>query len=179
MVNINKYYNKLKFDTLRIVILAVIMKKILFTLLLLLPLISCKSGKTSADEYAKAFIIMERTGCHGRCPIYKITINGTGKAVYEGKEFVTRKGLYEKQLTKKEISSLFSSFEKASFFDFNSEYTGPMTDLPGTFITYQNNHEIKKTIKDFWEPPQELKKLEKLVDEVANSDGWTTLQAQK
>jgi len=86
--------------------------------------------------------------------------------------FVTKLGKHQKQLTKKELNALFNAFDKASFFDFKNEYAGPMADLPTTYITYQDNHEQKKTITDNWQAPQELKTLEKLVDEVANSEGW-------
>ena len=147
------------------------MSKIVLMLVLLFSFYS-KNDKVTSQEHEKSFINMERTGCHGQCPIYKITVYGTGKAEYEGKMFVTKLGKFQKQLTKKELNALFSAFEKASFFDFKDEYNGPMADLPTTYITYQDKHKVKKTIKDCWQAPQELKNLEKLVEEVADSQGW-------
>ena len=154
------------------------MKKVLL-LLLILSLYSCKSGQAPAEEFAKAFISMERTACYGKCPVYKITIYGTGKAAYEGQANVAKKGTFQKTISKKDVVNLFNAFEKASFFDFNNEYTGQYSDLPPTYLTYQNKNEIKKTIKDYWKAPDELKNLEKMVDEIANTEGWEPQQELK
>jgi hypothetical protein len=139
--------------------------------------IFCKHPqKPNPDRFAKSEISLEKTECYGTCPVYSITIYGTGKVLYEGKRFVKKEGKYEKQLSQRQTSKIFNAFECASFFDFNSEYTAGISDLPTTYVTFQHRG-FKKKITDYYGGPDELKKLEKMVEDIAMSDeGWSKIE---
>ena len=47
---------------------------------------------TTENSYADLLITMERTPCHGTCPVYKLTISGNGEVTYEGHNFVEVEG---------------------------------------------------------------------------------------
>jgi hypothetical protein len=140
---------------------------------------SCKSApKNTGDDnrFKNSMITMEKTACYGTCPVYSIIIYGNGKTVYEGKEHVKKTGKYEKQLSPQEISKLFNAFECANFFDFRSEYTEEVTDLPTTYLTFEHRG-FKKKITDYYGAPEELKKLEKLVEAIVESEsGWKEIE---
>jgi hypothetical protein len=145
--------------------------KYIYLLFYLFFLMSCKSSQVK-NNYKNSFIEMEKTPCYGWCPVYKISVSGEGKAVYEGKRNVDKLGKFEKQLSVEETKHLFDAFEASNFTDFKSEYTDQVTDLPTTYLTFSHRGFSKK-IKDYYNAPSELKKLEKLVEEVANLEGWT------
>ena len=109
--------------------------------------------------------------CRGKCPVYTITIYGDGRAVYAGKKNVDKIGPYEKKLEKSQITELVKAFNDANFFEFKDEYTSKITDLPTTYTTFTTNDKTKQ-IRDYYGAPEELKKLEKMVEDIANSEGW-------
>jgi hypothetical protein len=134
---------------------------------------SCKPPG-SIEKFENSRIGMKKTECYGTCPVYEITISGSGKALYEGKKHVKKTGKFEKQLSPKETLKLFCAFEASNFTDFRQEYTDEVTDLPTTFLSFTHRG-FSKTIKDYYNAPIELKKLEKMVEEVADSEGWTAV----
>lgn len=140
----------------------------------------CKSsaGQQLADSarvnrFDSSFIRLEKQECYGTCPVYIITIYGTGKVEYEGKKHVKRVGKFKKELFFQEINQLFNAYECANFFDFNREYDEPdLQDLPTTYVTFKHRG-FEKRIKDYYNAPEELKHLEKMVEKIAESEeGW-------
>jgi hypothetical protein len=118
---------------------------------------------------------LQRTGCYGTCPIYKLQIYGNGNAVYEAGRFSKVKpklGIYEKQLSRETINDLVKTFEEAKFWDLQNEYTDNVSDLPTTYITFKNNGKSKR-ITDYYNTPPQLKRLEGILDAIiASEDGW-------
>ncbi|HXA02767.1 MAG TPA: DUF6438 domain-containing protein [Cytophagaceae bacterium] len=136
--------------------------------------LACKTGKGGRQNFESSMITMEKTACYGKCPIYTITIYGTGKAEYDGKKNVKKLGRYEKQLNSNETIKLFKAFDASNFSDFQSEYDTSVTDVPSTLISFLHRG-YKKNIKDRMAAPEELKNLEKMVEVIAESDGWTAV----
>jgi hypothetical protein len=134
--------------------------------------IACKTGKRSKQSFESSVIVLEKTACYGKCPVYMITIYGTGKAEYEGKKNVKKLGRYEKQLSRDETMKLFRAFDASNFSDFQSEYDTGATDVPSTLISFLHRG-YKKNIKDRMGAPEELKNLERMVEAIAESEGWT------
>ena len=58
---------------------------------------------------------LERTGCYGECPVYRLTVNTDGSVVYVGTRWVKVLGREEYKLTEAQLSELQSAFERASF----------------------------------------------------------------
>ena len=142
---------------------------------IIIATIGCKTSKKGRQNFESSVITMEKTACHGKCPVYTITIYGTGKAEYEGKNNVKKPGKYEKQLSRDETMKLFKAFDASNFSDFQSEYDTGATDVPSTLISFYHRG-YKKNIKDRMAAPEELKNLERMVEEIVESEGWTKIE---
>lgn len=156
------------------------MKTLLYSAIVLLMITSCKTKEktagTPSGEQALSTVSfsMEKTACFGRCPVYTLTINGaTHKATYVGTQNVDKTGTHQKDISDETLKSLKDAFDKAKFMEMKDEYNKPqVTDLPSTYVSYTDAGKTKK-IRDRYEAPVELKNLEKLLEEIGNSEGWT------
>jgi len=143
-------------------------------LLLLVAFLLFTAAECSKKKYrfpADATIEMSKTGCYGRCPIYDIKIDGKGNVFFSGKRFVNKEGERKKQLSAEATNNLFKAFIDSNFWNFEDEYTENVSDLPTTYLSLSNGGKSKK-VTDYYGAPDALKRLEKLVENVANSDGW-------
>lgn len=127
---------------------------------------SCHLSKKTEKEET-LLITMRKTVCRGECPVYSVEVYDNGVVKYEGKKYVTKVGALGKKLSRSELKSLKAAFDAANFFNFEDEYTGKVTDLPSTFITYTQG-EKTKTIRDHYRGPSELKALEDKVEAVVS-----------
>ena len=159
------------------------MKKLIYLLFIFIfTTSSCHLTKKHAankDQGSNETLSIEvkRTACFGRCPVYTIKIQGTGKVWYEGKANVEKMGRYEKQITQDEVNVLIKAFEDAKIWELQDEYTAKVTDFPTTYVSFSLNGKIKK-IKDYYGAPQILKYLEKRIDDIANSGEWKKISEE-
>jgi Domain of unknown function (DUF6438) len=58
---------------------------------------------------------LERTGCYGECPVYRLTVSTDGSVVYFGARWVKVLGRREYKLSQAQVSDLESAFERANF----------------------------------------------------------------
>ena len=151
------------------------MKSMLMILASGLLFVGCCVSKKNYQNDATSMIKMSKGVCFGTCPVYDITIDGTGKATYTGKRFVDKVGNFTKTFTPEETNRLFRKFEKADFFAFENEYTAEVTDLPTTFITLEHKGQSKK-IKAYYGTPESLQALIAEVDAYSNTEGWVQNQ---
>jgi hypothetical protein len=120
-------------------------------------------------------ITMERTACHGTCPIYKLTIEGNGDVIYEGQDFVQVKGKQTASLGPAQIQDLVSAFEQAKFVTLTDYTHEDATDSPSVITSITRNGKTK-TINHYYgdsSAPQALFDLESKIDEITNSKQWT------
>ena len=115
------------------------------------------------------FLEMERTPCLGNCPGYTITIYENGHVVYNGRNFVEREGKYTMQMTEEQIQHLKNYAQEIGFFGMKDKYDSAITDIPSVIIMMQYEDYHKK-ILDRVDGPKDLKKLEKLVDQMVLND---------
>jgi len=120
---------------------------------------------------ANTWIEMSKTACFGTCPVYTIKIDINGDAAYLGEQHVEKIGRFKKKFSSSETKRLFETFDNSNFWKFENKYIDGPTDFPTTYLTYNKEKQNKK-IEDYYGGPQELKDLEKIVQEFANSDGW-------
>ena len=115
---------------------------------------------------------IQLTPCFGKCPNYTLTVYSNGFVAYDGGIFAERKGKFHKTISKKEVKALVQQFREAKFFEFKDEYTSQVQDLPTTYITFTDKGKTKK-ITDLWDGPPTLRKLEVLLNNIADSkEGW-------
>lgn len=130
------------------------MKKLIQTLLLLLILftISCgnKIYKTHINE--NTFLIeIEKSGCYGTCPVYKISLDNKGNVIYEGKKFTAMKGIHKWKMKQKDFRYVKSIITKKMCV--NALENINAIDLPKTTLTILGVYQIKYkgTIPKRWD----------------------------
>lgn len=137
--------------------------------------VTTKTTDTNSTEEAKfSLITLERSGCLGPCPVYKLTVYGNGKVVYKGEKNVKIVGERTANLEKEQLAQLAKEFEKVGYFNLNDNYEGGPTDGSSatTSIAIGNR---KKTIKHYHpspDSPNVLKELENKIDAIVNSGRW-------
>ena len=116
-------------------------------------------------------IKIERTACKDNCPVYMLTINGSGSAQYDGQMNVKRIGGAATSVNEEKINQLMSEFQKIDFFALSDNYTaGSSTDFP-TVITSITIDGKKKTVNHYHgdtSAPKQLTTLENRIDEILN-----------
>jgi hypothetical protein len=150
--------------------------------------------QTAAPEAipADTLITLERIGCYGTCPVYKLAISADGKVVFEGKAFVKTKGRAEGRITPGQLSELIRAFNNAGYFSLNDSYAGGpadgcptmWTDNASAITSIRSKGRSKKIyhyygcreldsgygVGKVW--PQALFHLEEQIDQIVGTDKW-------
>lgn len=126
---------------------------------------------SAGGEYDEVIITLERTVCFGACPDYKVTINGDGTVVFEGRNFVAIEGVQTAKISEEQVQNLVAEFYRAGFFSLRDRYEQQITDLPSqtTSITIDGK---SKTIYRYGFEPRQLAELENKIDEIAGTEKW-------
>ena len=135
-----------------------------------LALTSCKSAYRVPNT---AKIHYERTACFGTCPIYILTVDHTGLARFEGKQFTEKIGVFTKQLSAQETKQLFKQLSEEDWNSYKEQYKANVTDLPSTIFKFDHK-KISKEVVVTGEHPTSLDVLSNTLSEIAESDGWTS-----
>ena len=120
-------------------------------------------------------ITLERGPCFGGCPVYKVTLRGTGEVTWEGTRFVKVMGPASAKVNPDAVRGLLDELVRAGYFDMSDKYTkANATDMPSavTSVTLSGR---AKTINHYYgdfSAPKALTDLEKRIDEVAGTAQW-------
>jgi hypothetical protein len=120
-------------------------------------------------------ITLERGGCLGTCPIYKVEIRGDGTVLYDGTQFVAVTGRQEDHIPVAAVRELFEQFRKTNYFAYSDVYTIVGFDVP-TYTTSIAFDGRSKSVLNFDGPsvgmPRVVTDLENAIDRAANTDKW-------
>jgi hypothetical protein len=129
----------------------------------------------------KIHIILERTGCFGTCPSYRVELFGDGTAVYGGQGYVDVLGVHRYRIDPEKVAMLGASVQSKDLWSVRSEYTGGISDSATYTLTIALGNEVHK-ISDYAGRivgmPETVTEFEKEVDEVAQSEAWIHLGQQ-
>lgn len=135
-----------------------------FSLIILTFLFSCKTNeKSKVSNTPTLFVKMQKTPCYGKCPNYELEIFDNGDVTFTGKMFVDFIGVYKSKISSIELENLKNKIIEINFFDLDSLYDSPATDIPACIIEVTLDNKTKKII-DRRYGPEELKDLEKLIE---------------
>ena len=145
----------------------------LFSFVLCSLILSCSSAQPSIKlSENNPVISLERSACYGKCPAYTLTLFGNGKAIYKGESNVEKMGTHTATISESDILLLVKEFEKVKFFELKNVYDAMVTDIPTYTVKYTLNG-TSKTVADRFGAPNELRDLERKIDEIADKLQWT------
>lgn len=122
---------------------------------------------------------LERTGCYGECPVYRLTVNTDGSVVYVGTRWVKVTGRHEYKLSAAQLSDLESAFERANFMSFHDYDHVESTDDDWAHLSLQRGGRTKRVRHyhgDSAAPPA-LSALEDEFDRVTDSGRFVGVTA--
>lgn len=114
-------------------------------------------------------IMLQRTGCLGMCPAYKVTIRGNGLVVYEGRDYVHTRGIRTGKISSSAFQALVQKFMDAKFFDMRGG--GIANDAPIETVSFTFDGR-RNEVKEGCACPSDLVKLEDEIDKTAGSERW-------
>ena len=151
---------------------------LLFSLFVIVLASSCGDGiipkNTNLNELTKV-IEMSKGPCYGSCPIFTITVYDNGAVTYKGERFTNKNGLSIKILSKSKRQSLLSEFADADLWQYRDVYRSQIPDLQTVTLTYYDEGDIKSIVGRDGRPSIVLR-LEKMLDEIADSDDWKLIE---
>jgi hypothetical protein len=129
------------------------------------------SKPVEQPESTNVVITMQRTGCFGTCPSYIVAIYGEGRVWYSGQNYVAVTGDQTRQIPQEKVWDLVGEFLKISFANLEGEYRALGPDAPTITITITIGGSFYEVI-EHGTAPQEIKDLERKIDEIAGTDVW-------
>lgn len=157
-------------------------------------LLSCGADKADLPHIdpAKVAITLERSACFGDCPVYRVTVYGSGRVIfstgfepvdsvdavhrqYARSHGVLLRGKHEDQIEPEAVAELVKQFEAGRFWHLKNEYRAGVTDSPTQTLTFDTGQR-RKTVIDYVGRevgmPEVVTELELAVDRVAGTDRW-------
>jgi hypothetical protein len=122
-------------------------------------------------------ITLRRTPCDGPCPVYELTILGTGEVTYLGEAHVAKAGAHSWRISGRRLERLAEAFERARYSCLEDRYTSrEFTDAPGclTSVEYEDGSS-KSIIHYHGDPsaPDTLTELEDEIDRIVGAERYT------
>jgi hypothetical protein len=134
-----------------------------------------------AASLDKVRISLERTGCFGTCPAYKVDVYGDGRVVYSGKHFVDVEGEHRYRIPVQDVAGLVESMRAKDIWSMRPSYRAMITDNPSYDLTIDVGgtvHEIHDYVGAMVGMPVAVTEFEDEVDKVARSAMWINLSLE-
>ena len=87
---------------------------------------------------------LERTGCYGECPVYRLTVSADGSVVYVGTRWVKVLGRQVYKLSETQLAELQAAFERANFSQLRDYDKVENTDDDWAHISYRRGSGFKR-----------------------------------
>ena len=92
---------------------------------------------------AQAIATLERTGCYGECPVYRLTVNSDGSVVYVGTRWVKVLGRQVYKLSEAQVAELQAAFERANFSQLRDYDKVESTDDDWAHLSYRRGERLQ------------------------------------
>lgn len=119
---------------------------------------------------------IERTGCYGWCPVYKLTVYRDGAVEYAGERFVKTTGAATGHLGSAQLDELDQLFVRNGYLSLRDSYqVASVTDMPSVFTSYAPPGRTPKTVKHYLgdeSAPAGLGAVEEGVDRIVTIEQW-------
>jgi len=119
---------------------------------------------------------IERTACHGFCPVYKITIYRDGTVEYEGTQHVKLVGSATGHVSADQLTALDQLFTTHGYLALENTYTKQaITDMPSVKTSYAPPGQPIKSIehdRGDRSAPESLTEIENGIDDIVHTEQW-------
>ena len=115
-------------------------------------------------------ITLERIGCVGNCPDYKVTILADGSVRYEGRAYVRCEGTRTKTIKTEKVAKLARQLLDKGFLDWQEKHTVCL-DFAEVHVTATLNGRRKHVVEGCNEAGQILKLADE-IDKVSGARDW-------
>jgi hypothetical protein len=143
----------------------------LFTLIL--ATFACQRKMTSYTP-DNTWIEYRRGSCFGRCPVFHLKVWPDGRAEYKGILNVSKKGTWDRVLSKSELSALKAAVKKSDYKNANEKYMMEVQDLPMAFLKFREK-KMEKLIQGNMDFPPKLKEVMNVLQKIMDSENWKLL----
>ena len=112
---------------------------IILTLFITAVFFACvlpKKGEQGRSKEKNWYLSVEETACFGSCSMYKIVLDGSGRARMDGKRFVEPLGVSTTTVSDTLLASLVNSTATAKWENYEEEYISGYSDWPSTIVCY-------------------------------------------
>jgi hypothetical protein len=116
---------------------------------------------------------MERTACHGTCPIYTVVFNRDGTFRYVGEDNVARKGKHSGRISPDQFNQLAEFVIDSGYMNLDATYDLPqLADFPATY-TMAVVEKKRKLVKNYGDlGPVKLWALQQSIDSLLAGAEW-------
>jgi hypothetical protein len=112
-------------------------------------------------------ITLKRTPCYGPCPVYEVTVSGTGEVEYFGEAHVARAGAHRWKISRRRLQRLAEAFDRANYSRLEDAYTSrEFTDAPGCLTSIEYEDGSYKCVDHYHGDPAAPAALTELEDEI-------------
>ena len=132
------------------------------------PQQNVSAQQSTAPGESEKLIEFETNGCQAYCPIYKLTFRNNGLLEYVGMNHVERIGEESVKLTVEEFSMLQKALNRANIWQYPAQKPSTLRDAPTHMFTVFNG-EKTHIIKGTTDLPEPVRKVEKLMQDIAES----------
>ena len=117
---------------------------------------------------------LQRSQCHGACPVYSVRVYADGSVIYRGDTFVRVRGGRKGRLTGAEILALRAAFRDARFLEMPYRCGKAATDSPTARLYYTDGRKARLISNSHGctEAPRRLAELENEVDRILGTNRW-------
>jgi len=119
---------------------------------------------------------IERTECHGFCPVYKITIYRDGAVAYVGTRHVKVVGPAAGRISADQLTALDHLFTTHGYLALEASYTKQtITDMPSVKTSYAPPGQPIKSVDHYRgdrSAPESLTEIENGIDDIVHTDQW-------
>jgi hypothetical protein len=146
--------------------------------LLAMALLCCQ-GFAAAQDVAIPMdtkITLQRTACFVECAAYTVSIDASGRVMFEGGKNLRVPGRHFYGIPLSQVARILSTVERIGFFGLKDQYRENITDQRTTFVTVTRRGQTKR-IEDYFGAPSTLHQLEREIDEVTRTKQWIFFDA--
>jgi hypothetical protein len=151
--------------------------------LFIATLVGCSHSSTSPAPHATApieAVTMHRSACHGRCPVYTVTVKFDGSVIFQGLEHVKVVGDSNQQISTAHVAELAKAIDDLGYWTWKNQYQSEedgcaavATDHPGVDIEVRRGG-VTKRVSYYYgckglPVAGQIDRLAKTIDDVAGT----------